>query len=297
MASSVPSFLRALRREEDPLAALEAVARARGVGSTRGRAQAAAAGGSDPDSEYDAAQCRLDYFTHPERGGKRYTPLFQLAPVPSSLLPGGPTFYIKGGIGYGSCFYDSICDQLNVNGYADAALRHDQATLKQIVERFRCAFMKGLSTEQWRAFLKNEMAETPNSNTWRDVVQERITDTRQDLRDDFCSYDVWATEATARYIARELHLTIYVIDTSNWRAFCGVHGVNDDDPVVLIAWERSTHFSPIVYATGVRGETDNDAQVELVGVITDPELKRRLRRAYETTWCQCASSDSPCFRP
>jgi len=325
-AASVSTFLQRLRREEHdparrrplPLAAAATVpapapvASAAGAGAAaaspvqtlealvRSRREAAAAsGGKEPDSEYKREQCKLKYFMNPELSGERYTPLWQLVQMPSSMWPGGHALYIMGGLGKGSCFYDSICYLLNVDGYADAALRHDEPRLIEIVERFRCAFMRNMSTSEWRQFLRSELAETPMSSSWRDVVEQRMSDTHEDLHEDFCRYDNWATEATARYLARRLHLTIYVINTSTWKAFCGVHGVDESDPVVLIAWERSTHFSPIVMATGVSGGggDDDDLRVHLTGVITDPVVKARLRHEYETRWCNCDDPRSACNRP
>lgn len=245
--------------------------------------------GDQPEAEYNPRLCRLEIYQHPERGKRDFTELFQLRPVPSRVMPGGPTLYIWGGLGDGSCMYDSVCFLLNVNGYADHAVRHDVPAMRAIAHEFRCSFTKGLSTKAWREFLLNEVQITPNSQTWEAVVRQRLQDSREDIREDFCNHEVWATEPTARYMARTLNLTIYVIDVSTGRAFCGVHGVNDEDPVVIIFWERGVHFSPGVFVTGL-----SQGNLQLLGVITDPDLKRRIKLQYEREWCNCASSNSPC---
>jgi len=303
--SDFEAFLQDLRRAEDPAGALAAVARARAAREQQHRhepdaiGERATGGAGDADGmndRYDASLCRMEYYTDPDRGSRRYTPLFQLVPAPSSLLPGGPTLYLYGGLGYGSCFYDSICMLFNVGGYADAARAHDQTTMKRIVSEFRCSFMKNMSLDRWREFLREELRETPMSHTWRDVVQERMGDTQNDLHEDFCRVDNWATEATARYLARELRVTIYIIDTKTWSAFCGVHGVDDSFPAIIIFWERNTHFTP-AFIVSSSDSDGSSTTLRLQGVITDPALKARIKRQYETTWCRCSEASSPCYRP
>jgi len=263
----------------------------------RARESTQIARGGAGEASYDFRECRLGNYVDPAHRDVKYVPLFQLLPLPSSLRPGGPTLFMFGGMGRGSCFYDSLCFLLNVNGYTQYALQHDQEKLIEIAGAFRCSFARNLSSSTFRRFLDLESAATPQSNSWRGVARERREDDERAIRDDFCTYETWATETTARYLARALHLTIYVIDVDEGRAFCGVHGVNEEDPVALIAWEQKNHFNPIVQIQSVGGSDGDHQTLNMVGIFTDAATKRQIRHIYDTVWCHCDRTNSPCARP
>lgn len=286
---STSAFLRTLQLAERP--PTDVLARVRAAREAADAQLVEGGVSSQPETTYEPERCRLRIFTTPDSTSDKYTPIFQISPLPSSVFHDG-SFYILGGMGEGSCFYDSICFLLNVNGYADAFRSQDQTKMRSIVGEFRCSFTRGMTTRDWREFLRRETQETPHSRTWAGVAQERMSDTKDDIEKDFCDSDVWATEATARYIARTLNITIYVIDKESWSAFCGVDGINDDNYVIVISWERKSHFSPIVQIEGI----SQDGNMLIRGIISDAETKARIKQRYNEL-CACSQAGSPCYRP
>lgn len=169
--------------------------------------------------------------------------VYELEPAVAAHWFGDTGTYARMGVtGDGSCFYHSVCAQLNIDDYLHQPA-HAQA---EIAHTFRCQFQRAFSKEHFTYLAAGSKAGKTYAKT----------------RDALCSPEVWADEVMIKQAASVLNMNLLFLDMSTGKLYCGVHGAETleaasprrrgaapakpKQPTAVVAWVSKSHFEPVV---------------------------------------------------
>lgn len=180
-------------------------------------------------------------------------------------LPSSKTFARVGVHGDGSCFFHSVCVAQNKHNYHTRSPEQQQ----RIGQAFRCEFARDYITpETWNTFVE----ENPQYSTpYNEIVEN------------FCNSRYWANEHMIKFFSKMLDLNIVFIDAEKAEMYCGVHGNETKEPLIIILWVKKSHFEPVGL---VHGADENRTDLQFMfDPVSDAAVVNDVMNRYKT---QCS---------
>lgn len=154
-----------------------------------------------------------------------------------------------GTIGDGSCFFHSLCQALDMNGYAAAS----HARRKEISKALRHTLSYMFTEKDYKELQKTMTTESPKSFQ---EIKKMLSETA-----------TWADEIMIKWASKTLNANIIFMNLGNNvnTVYCGVHDKNTaqaikrckrpDVPTVVVAWVDHSHFELVVRLDDIGQDT------------------------------------------